>query len=54
MSGNTQAIPISLDNFVDDKDVSGKICRADFETLAKPLFDRIRNTLINLLKEARK
>ncbi len=54
MSGNTQAIPISLDNFVDDKDVSGKISRTDFETLAKPLFDRIRNTLINLLKEARK
>jgi molecular chaperone DnaK (HSP70) len=54
MSGNTQAIPISLDSFVDDKDVSGKISRADFEALAKPLLDRIRNTLINLLKEARK
>ena len=54
MSGNTQAIPISLESFVDDKDVSGKISRADFEVLAKPLLDRIRSTLINLLKEARK
>jgi heat shock protein 4 len=54
MSSNTQPIPISLDSFIDDKDVSGKMSRADFETLAKPLLDRIRNTLINLLKEASK
>jgi molecular chaperone DnaK (HSP70) len=54
MSSNNQPIPIALDSFIDDKDVSGKMSSADFETLAKPLFDRIRNTLINLLKEASK
>jgi len=54
MSSNAQPIPIALDSFIDDKDVSGKMSRADFESLAKPLFDRIRNTLTNLLKEASK
>ncbi|CAF1157175.1 unnamed protein product [Rotaria sordida] len=53
MSSNVQPIPISLECFIDEKDVSGKISRADFEELAKPLFDRIRNILANLLKEAR-
>lgn len=54
MSGNAQAIPISLDSFIDEKDVTGKISRNEFETFAKPLLDRIRSTLNNLLKEARK
>lgn len=54
MSGNAQAIPISLDSFIDEKDVSGKVSRNEFETLAKPLLDRIRMTLNNLLKQARK
>lgn len=54
MSGNTQPIPISLDSFIDDKDVSGKMSRVDFEVLAKPLLDRIKSALTNLLKEARK
>ncbi len=54
MSSNTQPIPISLDSFIDDQDVTGKISRADFEALAKPVLDRIRNTLSNLLKEASK
>ncbi|CAF3039194.1 unnamed protein product [Rotaria sp. Silwood2] len=52
MSSNVQPIPISLECFIDEKDVSGKISRADFEELAKPLLDRVRNTLANLLKEA--
>ena len=54
MSSNNQPIPISLECFIDEKDVSGKMSRADFEELAKPLFDRIRNTLVNLLREASK
>jgi molecular chaperone DnaK (HSP70) len=54
MSSNAQPIPISLECFIDEKDVSGKMSRADFEALSKPLLDRIRNTLANLLKEARK
>ncbi len=54
MSSNVQPMPISLESFIDEKDVSGKISRADFEELAKPLIDRIRNTLTNLMKEASK
>jgi molecular chaperone DnaK (HSP70) len=54
MSSNIQAIPISLECFLDDKDVSGRISRADFEELAKPLLDRVRYALENLLKEASK
>jgi len=54
MSSNVQPIPIGLECFIDDKDVNGKLSRADFEEVAKPLLDRIRNTLENLLKEASK
>lgn len=54
MSSNAQPIPIGLECFIDDKDVSGKLSRAELEELAKPLLDRIRTTLENLLKEASK
>jgi heat shock protein 4 len=53
MSSNVQPIPIGLECFIDDKDVNGKLSRADFEELAKPLLERMRNTLENLLKEAK-
>lgn len=54
MTGNTQPIPIGLECFINDIDVNGKMSRADFEELAKPLLERIKNTLENLLKEASK
>lgn len=54
MSANTQPIPIGLECFIDEKDVNGKMSRADFEELAKPLIERLRLTLENLLKEASK
>jgi len=53
MSSNVQPIPISLECFIDDKDVHGKIQRSEFEELSKSLLDRIRNTIENLLKEAK-
>ncbi|CAF1014244.1 unnamed protein product [Adineta steineri] len=53
MSSNVQPMPIALESFIDEKDVNGKMSRAEFEELAKPLFDRIRTTLTNLLKEAK-
>jgi heat shock protein 4 len=53
MSSNAQPIPIGLECFIDEKDVNGKMSRTDFEELAKPLLERIRNTLENLLKEAK-
>lgn len=54
MSSNAQPIPIGLECFIDDKDVNGRLSRAEFEDLAKPLLDRIRAVLENLLKEASK
>jgi molecular chaperone DnaK (HSP70) len=54
MSSNVQPMPIALESFIDEKDVSGKMSRAEFEELAKPLFDRIRITLTHLLREASK
>lgn len=54
MSSNAQPIPISLECFIDEKDVNGRMSRTEFEELAKPLVDRIRQTLENLLKEASK
>ncbi|CAF1349094.1 unnamed protein product [Adineta steineri] len=53
MSSNTQPIPIGLECFIDEKDVNGKMSRADFEELAKPILERVRHTLENLLKEAK-
>ncbi|CAF1083675.1 unnamed protein product [Rotaria sordida] len=53
MSSNAQPIPIGLECFINEIDVNGKMTRAEFEELAKPLFDRIRITLENLLKEAK-
>jgi len=54
MSSNAQPIPIGFECFIDDKDVKGKLSRAEFEEVVQPLLDRIRNTLENLLKEASK
>ena len=52
MSANAQPIPIGLECFINEIDVNGRMSRAEFEELAKPLFERIRQTLENLLKEA--
>ncbi|CAF1004107.1 unnamed protein product [Rotaria sp. Silwood1] len=53
MSSNVQPIPIGLECFINEIDVNGKMSRTDFEELAKPLLDRLRITLENLLKEAK-
>ncbi|CAF1348662.1 unnamed protein product [Didymodactylos carnosus] len=53
MGANLQPIPIALECFIDDKDVNGKIQRSEFEELSKSLFDRLRNVLESLLKEAK-
>lgn len=48
MSANQTPIPINIECFMDDKDVSGKMQRAEFEELAAPVFARIKQTLVNL------
>ncbi|CAF0898415.1 unnamed protein product [Didymodactylos carnosus] len=53
MGTNLQPIPVGLECFIDDKDVNGKIQRSEFEELAKPLLDRLKNVLENLLNEAK-
>jgi len=45
MSANSTAIPLNIECFMDDKDVSGRISRTQFEELAEPLFKKIRNLL---------
>lgn len=52
MSANSTAIPFGIECFMNDVDVSGRMARADFEQLAEPLFQRIRNLLSGLLQQA--
>lgn len=41
MSANTQPIPINIECFMDDKDVSGKMERSEFEVMAAPLLQKV-------------
>ena len=52
MSSNTGVIPLNIECFLNDKDVSSKIKREDFEKLAESLLVRFKNLLQNLLAEA--
>merc|ERR1712142_315164 len=45
MSANSIDIPLNLECLMDDKDVSGKINREQFEELSAPLIARIKATL---------
>lgn len=53
MSANTQAIPISIECFMDDKDVSSKMSRDDFEQLVAPQLQRMEACLQNVLTSAK-
>ncbi|CAD5211635.1 unnamed protein product [Bursaphelenchus xylophilus] len=52
MSANSTAIPLNIECFMNDVDVSAKLSRAEFEQLADPLFQRIRNLLSALLQDS--
>jgi len=52
MSSNSSAIPLNIECFMNDKDVSGKMKREEFEALSQPLLNRIKHTLSELLKES--
>ncbi|VDK85292.1 unnamed protein product [Litomosoides sigmodontis] len=54
MSTNSTAIPLNIECFMNDMDVSGKMKRSQFEELAEPLLDRIRVLLTNLLEQCGK
>lgn len=50
MSANQTAIPLNIECFMDDKDVAGSMQRSQFEELAEPLFQKIRDMLRRLLE----
>ncbi|GMR39903.1 hypothetical protein PMAYCL1PPCAC_10098 [Pristionchus mayeri] len=53
MSANQTPIPLNIECFMHDKDVSGKMQRAEFEELAKPVFDKLRALLQELLAKTK-
>ncbi|EJW79681.1 hypothetical protein WUBG_09411, partial [Wuchereria bancrofti] len=54
MSTNSTSIPLNIECFMNDMDVTGKMQRSQFEELAQPLLDRVRILLTNLLRESGK
>ncbi|TKR68036.1 hypothetical protein L596_024085 [Steinernema carpocapsae] len=51
MSANSTPIPLNIECFMEDKDVSGNMQRSEFEEMAQPLFAKIRDVLVRLLQE---
>ena len=52
MSANQTPIPLNIECFMNDKDVTGKMQRAEFEELAAGQFNKLRDLLSNLLVDA--
>lgn len=52
MSSNSSVIPLNIECFMNDTDVSGKMKREEFEKLSESLLVRVRKVLADLLKEA--
>ncbi len=54
MSQNTSAVPMNIECFMDDKDVTYSMKRKDMETLVASLLERVENTLKDILTAASK
>jgi len=54
MSANTQEIPLNIECFMEDKDVTGKMCRADFEKLAASFLSRVETAMQAVLQSSSK
>ncbi|CAI4229025.1 unnamed protein product [Auanema sp. JU1783] len=52
MSANSTPIPINIECFMEDKDVTAKLQRTDFENLATNKFEKISNLLKRLVAES--
>lgn len=52
MSANVTSIPLNIECFMNDKDVSGRICRAEFEEMTSDLFERLKQLLMELLNNS--
>ena len=53
MSSNSSPIPLNIECFMNDIDVSGKMKRDEFEKLSESLLARVKKTLSELLIEAK-
>uniref|UniRef100_A0A8B9HNY5 Heat shock 105/110 protein 1 n=1 Tax=Astyanax mexicanus TaxID=7994 RepID=A0A8B9HNY5_ASTMX len=52
MSSNSTDIPLNIECFMDDKDVSGKMSRGKFEELCADLIERVTVPLVAALEQA--
>ncbi|XP_036392842.1 heat shock protein 105 kDa [Megalops cyprinoides] len=52
MSSNSTDIPLNIECFMDDKDVSGKMNRAQFEELCADLIERVTVPLVAVMEQA--
>lgn len=52
MSANSTVLPLSIECFMDDKDVQGQMKRADMEVLCAHLFQRVESTLKQCLEQS--
>ncbi|XP_061072989.1 heat shock protein 105 kDa [Conger conger] len=52
MSSNSTDIPLNIECFMDDKDVSGKMNRAQFEELCVDLIERVSVPLVAVMEQA--
>lgn len=53
MSANSTKLPLNIECFMDDKDVSSSIQRSIMEELCQPLLERVNQTLIKCLVESK-
>ncbi|XP_063729386.1 heat shock 70 kDa protein 4-like [Symsagittifera roscoffensis] len=52
MSANKQKLPLSIECFMDDIDVSGGMSRDEMEEICRPIFEKIRIKLKEIMKYA--
>lgn len=52
MSANSTTLPLNIECFMNDKDVSGEMKRADMESLASYLFERVEACLKQCLVQS--
>jgi len=52
MSANSTKLPLHIECFMNDVDVSSSLCRADFEAMAEPLLRRVESTLVQCLTQS--
>ncbi|XP_015905822.1 heat shock 70 kDa protein 4 [Parasteatoda tepidariorum] len=53
MSANSLELPLNIECFMNDIDVTGRMKREDFEKLAEDLFKHIETTLLKLLEDTK-